>query len=189
MNEPLPNTARFLSRFLQTGARVVLVGGVAAVALGVPYLTQDIDFCYDTNPDNRARLLEALAPLQPRLRVERMPDEAARLLQWRWDDRALRGAPNLTLQTDAGPIDPLSEIAGLGRYTEVLQEALTLQVAGLEIPVLDLPGLLKAKRAAGRAKDMAVLPLIEATLLERAQQQEEQGSDDSSASGKGEPAS
>jgi predicted nucleotidyltransferase len=169
VNQPGLDTARFLRRFRDAGARVVLIGGMAAVALGVPYLTQDIDFCYDPAPENRPRLVEALAPLQPRLRVEGMPDDAARALPWRWDERTLRDAPNLTLQTDAGPIDLLSQVTGLGGYAEVLQEAVTLQIEGQEIAVLDLPGLLRAKRAAGRAKDAAVLPLLESTLLLREQ--------------------
>jgi hypothetical protein len=187
MNEPQLDTAAFLRRFSETGTRVVLIGGMAAVTLGVPYLTQDIDFCYDPAPENGARLVEALAPLHPRLRVEGLPDEDARLLPWRWDGRTLRGAPNLTLQTDAGPIDLLSQVAGLGGYAEVLRNAVIIREAGVEMAVLDLPGLLQAKRATGRTKDMAVLPLIEATLLERAQHQEEQGSDDNSASGKAQP--
>ena len=72
-------------------------GGMAAVALGVPYLTQDIDFCYDTTLKNRSRPIEALAQLQPHLRVEGIPDDVARSLPWRWDERALRDSPNLTL--------------------------------------------------------------------------------------------
>ncbi len=73
---------------------------------------------------------------------------------------------------DAGPIDLLSQVAGLGGYPEVLEEAVILQVDGLDVAVLDLPGLIKAKQAAGRAKDLAVLPLLESTLLLREQGQE-----------------
>ena len=94
-----------------------------------------------------------------------MADEIASALPWRLDERTLRDAPNLTLQTDAGPIDLLSRVAGLGGYQEVLSEAVTLRIDGLEIAVLALAGLMKAKRAAGRAKDLAVLPLLESTLL------------------------
>ena len=177
MSEPQLNTAAFLRRFRETETRVVLIGGMAAIAQGVPYVTQDIDFCYDNSPDNCSRLIEALASLQPRLRVEGMPDDLARELGWRWDDRTLRGSPNLTLQTDAGPIDLLSQVTGLGDYTEVLREAVPLVIDGLEIPVLALAGLMKAKRAAGRAKDMAVLPLLESTLLMREQRGREQGDD------------
>jgi len=170
MNEPRLDTTRLLRCFQETGARVVLIGGMAAVALGIPYMTQDIDVCYDSTPESQLRLIEALAPLHPRLRVAGLPDDDARALPWRWDGRTLRDTPNLTLQTDAGPLDLLSQVAGLGGYPEVRQAAVTIQIAGLQIEVLDLPGLMQAKRAAGRAKDMAVLPLLESTLLLRARE-------------------
>ena len=172
MNTPQLDTFQFLRRLHETGTRVVLIGGMAAVALGVSYVTQDVDFCYDTDSENRARLVEALAPLVPRLRVEGMLDEVARMLPWRWNERTLRDTPNLTLQTDAGPIDLLSQVAGLGGYAEVLREASTLDIAGIQVAVLDLAGLVKAKRAAGRAKDVAMLPLLESTLLLREQAQD-----------------
>ncbi|HVA90311.1 MAG TPA: hypothetical protein VNL71_10770 [Chloroflexota bacterium] len=173
MSEPRLDTARILRQFIEGGVNLVLIGGMAAVAHGVPYVTQDVDFCYDTSPDNRARLVVALAPLQPRLRVEGLPDEAARALPWRWDERTLRDGPNLTLQTDAGPIDLLSQVAGVGHYAEVLREAVILQVESQDVAVLDLPGLMVSKRSAGRAKDMLALPLLEASLLLREQQKEE----------------
>ena len=174
MSEPQLDAASILRRFRERSVHVVLIGGMAAVALGVPYLTQDIDFCYDASTENCSRLVEALAPLHPRLRVEGVPDDVARKLPWRWDTHALRDAPNLTLQTDAGPIDLWSEVAGLGGYRELLPEAVILQIEGQDFPVLDLPGLMKAKRAAGRAKDAAVLPLLESTLLLREQRRQEQ---------------
>ncbi len=107
--------------------------------------------------------------VRPSARHAHAADDA-RALPWRWDERTLRDTPNLTLQTDAGPLDLLSQVAGLGGYSEVLQAAVTIQVAGLQIEVLDLPGLMQAKRAAGRAKDVAILPLLESTLLLRARE-------------------
>lgn len=174
MSEPQLDAAGILHRFRERNVRVVLIGGMAAVALGVPYLTQDIDVCYEASAENYARLVEALAPLHPRLRVEGLPDDVARALPWRWDTYALQDAPNLTLQTDAGPIDLWSRVAGLGGYCDLLPEAVILQIDGQDFPVLDLPGLMKAKRAAGRAKDAAVLPLLESTLLMREQRRQEQ---------------
>jgi hypothetical protein len=38
---------------------------------------------------------------------------------------------------------------------------------GGEIRVLDLPALIEVKRRAGRPKDLALLPVLEATLDER----------------------
>ena len=39
-----------------------------------------------------------------------------------------------------------------------------MDVAGHSVKVLALPDLIRTKRAAGRPKDLAVLPVLEATL-------------------------
>ena len=45
----------------------ILVGGVAATIHGSARLTQDIDVVYSRQPKNIARLVDALAPLEPYL--------------------------------------------------------------------------------------------------------------------------
>jgi hypothetical protein len=55
----------------------VLVGGLAAVAHGAVYMTNDIDLCYNPASSNLTRLVRALEPIHPRLRVEGMADEQA----------------------------------------------------------------------------------------------------------------
>ncbi len=49
---------------------IVLIGGFAAVALGVPYITQDVDLCYNPEPANRGAPLPRAAHKQtdPRIR-------------------------------------------------------------------------------------------------------------------------
>ena len=83
MSEAHLDTAQFLRRFGETCTRVVLIGGMAAITMGIAYVTQDTDFCYDASPAKRVRLLEALAPLQPHLRVEGLSDADARALPCR----------------------------------------------------------------------------------------------------------
>lgn len=68
---------RILSALAAEEAQVILIGGLAAVLHGVPYVTNDIDFVYALTDDNRGRLLRALTPLRPRLRVAGMSDEGA----------------------------------------------------------------------------------------------------------------
>ena len=65
---------------MQEQVEVVIIGGFAAVALGVPYVTQDIDLCYNPESANILRLERALAPFHPRLRVQGLTDEEASLL-------------------------------------------------------------------------------------------------------------
>ncbi len=52
----------------------VIVGGVAMSAHGSAHVTQDLDVCYSRAPDNLERLVQALALLKPRLRVEGEPE-------------------------------------------------------------------------------------------------------------------
>lgn len=52
-------------------------------------------------------------------------------------------------------------------YDELLPDTVFLDEGPVPLRVLDLPRLIVAKSAAGRAKDRAVLPLLLATLDER----------------------
>lgn len=151
-------------RFVDEQVDVVIVGGLAAVALGVPYVTNDVDLCYRSDPGNIARLARALAPLHPRLRVESLTDDQARQLPFALDERTLQQVAMLTLQTDVAALDLLSSVPGVGDYEQVRQAAIELDAFGYHLAVLDLPGLLASKRAAGRPKDLQILPQIEATL-------------------------
>jgi hypothetical protein len=148
---------------------VVIVGGFAAVALGVPCVTQDIDLCYDSNRENLARLTQALLPFHPRHRAEGLSDEQARALPFRLEERMLGQVEILTLQTDATELDLMSRIPGIGSYAEVRRASIGLELFGVCLPVLDLPGLIISKRASGRPKDLLALPQIEATLRLREQ--------------------
>lgn len=150
------------------------------VAHGMPHVTNDVDLCYRRDRDNIERLVRALEPLNPRLRVENLTDEQARALPFRFDARSLTAAASLTLTTDAGNVDLLGSISGVGDYDQVLQLSVSVDLYGASIAILSLPGLIANKRASGRAKDISALPLIEATLRvieERDARNREQESD------------
>ena len=49
-------------------------------------------------------------------------------------------------------------------YKWGFETAIEMDVAGHTVKVLALPDLIRTKRAAGRPKDLAVLPVLEATL-------------------------
>ena len=99
-------------------------------------------------------LTAALAPLHPRLRGA--PEE----LPFIWDAQTLRSGLNFTLKTDAGDIDVLGDVTGIGDYDAVVRLAGEQEVAGLRLDVLSLDGLERAKRAAGRVKDLLDLEEI-----------------------------
>jgi len=142
--------------------RFVVVGGVAAAAHGSSRVTNDLDICYDaaSNP-NLVSLASLLASWNAYPRgVE--PD-----LPFIMDDRTLHGAPILTLTTAEGDIDVMDRIAGVGEYLAVRRNSEKISALGVSFRVLDLPTLIKAKRAAGRPRDHDHLPELEALLALR----------------------
>ena len=70
----------------------------------------------------------------------------------------------MTLTTNEGDIDVLDRVAGVGDYDVVRKHSEKISALGVSFRVLDLPSLIKAKRAAGRARDFDHLPELEALL-------------------------
>jgi len=134
----------------------IIVGGVAMNLHGSAHVTFDLDICYDRRRTNLKRIVAALAPYRPRLRG--LPENLPSL----WDEQALRSGTNFTLTTDIGDIDLLGEVAGVGSYSDAVMASVTVPLYGVECRVLTLDSLIASKRAAGRAKDLLVLPELEA---------------------------
>ena len=142
--------------------RFVVVGGVAAAAHGATRVTNDLDVCYDAMDQKN---LIALASLLAKWRAYPRGVEAG--LPFIMDDRTLRGAPILTLTTLEGDIDVMDRIAGVGDYAAVRKRSEMIEALGVRFRVIDLPSLIKAKRAAGRPRDHDHLPELEALLALR----------------------
>lgn len=136
------------------GVDYVIIGGVALVAHGSARTTEDIDLCYAREPANIAALAAALAPLHPTLRG------APKDLPFRIDVPTLKAGLNFTLDTDLGPVDLLGEVTGVGGYSEVARDAETVELYGRPVKLMSLDTLEKAKRAAGRRKDLLDLAEI-----------------------------
>ena len=152
-------------------ARYVLVGSAAAVALGAPLTIRDLDLCYDPDPTNVAHLAHALMALHPQVRaVPPSDDSVAMGLDEPRLRHLLQTEPLVALQTEAGPVDLVSRVSGVGSYPVVKEMSLTLELFGLPVHVLDLPALIENKRARLRPEDQRVLPELEATLRLRNQQ-------------------
>jgi len=134
----------------------VIVGGVALKLHSSAYVTLDLDFCYARTKENLAKIVSALEPFNPR------PRDFPENLPYFFDERSLQNATNFTFQTSIGDIDLLGEVAGVGTYSEVKLMSDIFELYGYDVQVLSISGLIKAKRAAGRTKDLLVLPELEA---------------------------
>ena len=156
--------ASMLAGLTTKKVRFVVIGGVAAAIHGSPRVTNDLDICYDAedraNVDALAKVLAAWGAY-PRGVEEGLP--------FIMDSRTLRGAPIMTLTTSQGDLDIMDRVAGIGDYTDVRKHSQKISALGVSFPVIDLPWLIKAKRAAGRPRDFDHLPELEALLKIQAQ--------------------
>lgn len=91
-----------------------------------------------------------------RMRPDRplVPDDVCRL----------RGLRNLNVGCDAGQIDFLGQVTGVGDYEAVERGAVTLDLGGFECRVMGLEDLIKSKRAIGRPKDLRAVEELELVL-------------------------
>jgi hypothetical protein len=149
---------RAVQSLCDAGVDFVIIGGLAATLHGSARVTYDLDICYSRAAANLRRLASALSGFHPRPRG--FPAE----LPFVWDEATLRNATVLTLQTDVGEIDLLAEVAGLGNFAAAKQHSIVVDAFDRKVATLDLPALIRAKRAAGREKDLAALPELEGLL-------------------------
>jgi len=146
---------RLLRLLTEHDVAFIIIGGVAAVIHGSSRLTQDLDIVYDRSPQNLARLVQALAEQSPYLRG------APPGLPFQWSVATLGMGLNFTLETSIGPLDLLGEITGGGGYEDLLEHTIEVEVFGVRCCCLDLPALIRTKRAAGRPKDLEALAELE----------------------------
>ena len=147
---------RALVTLADAQVRFVIVGGLAVTIHGSAYITLDLDFCYARDAENLARLASVLKPFNPRLRGA--PAE----LPFRFDEETLKRGLNFTLSTELGDLDLLGEVTGIGDYAAVLAASEPVELFDRTFNVLTLDALIASKRAAGRPKDLQVLPELEA---------------------------
>lgn len=140
---------------VDAGVEFVVIGGLSATFHGSARVTYDLDICYSRAAANLRRLTSALAPFHPRPRG--FPAD----LPFVWDEATLRNATIFTLQTDIGEIDLLAEVKGVGDFDEVKKHSIIVEAFDRKIATLDLPGLIQAKRAAGREKDLSAIAELE----------------------------
>jgi hypothetical protein len=149
------NLITAVQALVDSGVDFVVIGGWAAIIHGSSHMTEDLDICFSRRSANLRKLADAFAPFHPRLRD--FPPE----LPFIWDDATLRNGTVFTLTTDVGVIDLLAEVAGVGDFDEVKAHSVQVYAFDTQVLALDLPSLIRSKRAVGRAKDVQMLPELE----------------------------
>ena len=156
---PAPDFRELLRVLLEHEVEFLVCGGVCAVLQGVPVTTMDLDLVHRRSEENVERLLAALDELEAvsRLDARRLRPEASHLLS----------PGHRLLETRAGLLDLLGELAGGVAYEDLADGAETIRWEGRELRLLSLEQLIEAKLRTGRDKDRAALPLIRHALDER----------------------
>ena len=157
---------RILVSLRQADVSFVIIGGVAATIHGSARLTSDLDIVYERSLPNIERLVTSLAPLKPYLRG------APPGLPFRFDVETVRRGLNFTLTTEAGAIDVLGEITGIGGYDSVVDVSEDVSLFGSVYRCISLDALIVSKRAVGRPKDLEVVAELELIRDERSRTRE-----------------
>jgi len=157
MTEPL-NAAAIIDVLNRNNVKYVVIGAFAAIAQQAPIpATRDIDLTPDSSAKNLARLSTALRELGARIRTDTV-DEG---LPFDHNARSLGAASVWNLICPYGEFDISFVPSGItGGYKELVAKAHPMRVDAVDVMVADLSDVIRSKEAAGRPKDLQVLPIL-----------------------------
>ena len=157
MNRPL-HAAGILEVLNRHGVEYVVIGAFAAIAQRAPIpATRDIDLTPGTSSANLARLSAALHELGALIRADGVRDG----LPFDHDGESLGRARVWNLICDKGEVDLSFFPSGFDRgYEQLASRAHHVEVEGTVVVIADLDDVIKSKEAAGRPKDLQVLPTL-----------------------------
>ena len=157
MPDSLPDFRPILAALSANNVRFVVIGGLAMTAHGSSHVTQDIDLGYSRSRENIQAMTRALAEFKPRF--TNFPGD----LPFVWDERTLRAAANVTLDTkipleaEVTRVDLLSDIPGITSFEELWDRSVETELYGMAIRIASLDDLIAMKRTANRPKDQGHL--------------------------------
>lgn len=145
-----------INKLTESKVDFVLIGGLAASAYGSTYVTHDLDVCAVLTPENIEKLRVTLEDIHPQHRMM-IPKKSFMEIP-----ENLNGINNLYLSTDAGVLDLISTVVGVGDFTEVSKLAIEVSIFGNKCKIISLDDLIKCKRTLKRPKDLLVATELEA---------------------------
>jgi hypothetical protein len=136
----------------------VVIGAFAAIAHQAPIpATRQIELTPDAHIDNLNRLSAALQELGARVRAERLADG----LVFENTGTALGDTEVWNLTCGYGEFDISFHPSGfIGGYRQFAAQAHAFIVGDQQVSIADLGDVIKSKEAAGRPKDLQVLPIL-----------------------------
>lgn len=149
-NLDLPEDYQDLLReFVEGGVEFVLIGGWAVAVHGHGRATDDMDILVRPSKDNAARVFAALLRYGAPIAAHGVTE-------------GLFAKPQYGYRMGRKPllIEVLTTIDGV-TFDDALEDALSVSVAGIDVPVIGRSALIKNKLAAGRAKDLADVEVLE----------------------------
>ena len=135
---------RFLRALLRCKVRFMVVGLSAAALQGAPVVTQDVDLWFEDLSDSRIR--EALR----QVKAAYVPPSIL--------NPAMFAGGGVEL------FDIVLRMDGLGKFAEELAHCVDIPLGPYKLKVLGVKRILASKRAANRAKDRLVIPVLEDSL-------------------------
>ena len=144
-----PLLARVVAALAGQKLEAVLIGNAAAAIHGAPVTTLDFDFMFRDTPTNLRKLKAVAASLDamilrafyPVSKLYRVVDDAS------------------GLQADFMPV-----IHGVRSFEGLRSRATEFTIGKVTAKVASLSDIIASKKAAGRERDLAVLPVLEKTL-------------------------
>jgi len=130
----------------------VMVGNAAAALHGAPVTTPDIDFMFCKTPTNLKKLKAVAQSLGAVILKPFYP--VSELLRMVNDDQGLQ-------------LDFMSRLHGIRSFEGVRSRVSFVELGDRTLIIADLSDIIKSKRATGRARDLAVLEILENTLNEQ----------------------
>ncbi len=131
----------------------VMIGNAAAAINGAPVTTLDIDFMVANTPENYRKLAVIAQDLNCQFIELKLPD-----------DRCMYRLVHKEMPL---VVDILFSISGIKSLAALKKNAMTVEFGGHPLRIAAMTDIICSKKAAGRPKDLATIPILELTLNEK----------------------